>query len=407
LNRTYCIAPIESGSSNRKSAIGSVVELAWLNRYFPMTTIPPFDLSVQFQQIGDEINQAALTVLSSGRYIGGATVEKFEQEFAAYHGMAECVACNSGTDALYLAVKALGIGFGDEVITTPFTFFATAEMISATGATPVFIDIDPTSCNLDPEKITAAITPRTKAIMPVHLFGRSAPMDQIMAIAEQHHLAVIEDCAQATGTEWQGRKVGSIGHIGCFSFYPTKNLGACGDGGAMTTNDPAIAKQLRILRDHGRTAMYYHEELGLNSRLDAVQAAILSVKLPYLDQWIAHRRRIADRYQTRLQGIPGIVIPIDADGMSWNQFTIRILNGKRDPVREQLQGAGIITMIYYPLPMHLQPVYAGLGYQAGQLPQAEAAAAEVLSLPMFPEMSEAQQDQVVAALRTIMMRFQE
>jgi dTDP-4-amino-4,6-dideoxygalactose transaminase len=370
-----------------------------------MTTIPPFDLSVQFQQIGDAINQAALTVLSSGRYIGGATVEKFEQEFAAYHGMTECVACNSGTDALYLAVKALGIGLGDEVITTPFTFFATAEMISATGATPVFIDIDPLTCNLDPEKITAAITPRTKAIMPVHLFGRSAPMDQIMAIAQQHNLAVIEDCAQATGTEWQGRKVGSIGHIGCFSFYPTKNLGACGDGGAMTTNDPNIAKQLRILRDHGRTAMYYHEELGLNSRLDAVQAAILSVKLPYLDQWIAQRRRLADRYITLLQGIPGIVIPTDAPGMSWNQFTLRILNGHRDRVREELRSADIITMIYYPLPMHLQPVYAGLGYQAGQLPQSEAAASAVLSLPMFPEMSEAQQDQVITALRDIMNRL--
>jgi dTDP-4-amino-4,6-dideoxygalactose transaminase len=369
-----------------------------------VTPVPPFDLSVQFQQIGAAINQATLDVLASGRYIGGATVEKFEREFAAYHGMAECVACNSGTDALYLALRALGIGAGDEVITTPFTFFATAEMISLTGATPVFVDID-ASFNIDPNKIAAAITPRTKAIMPVHLFGRSADMTAIGTIAQQHNLAIVEDCAQATGTEWNGQKVGSIGQVGCYSFYPTKNLGACGDGGAMTTNDPMIAKQLRILRDHGRTAMYRHAELGMNSRLDAVQAAILSVKLPYLDQWIAQRRRLADRYLQLLPSIPGIVLPQDADGVSWNQFTIRVGAGLRDKVRDRLQAAGVMSMIYYPLPMHLQPVYAGLGYAVGQLPQAEAAALEVLSLPMFPEMSEAQQDQVVAAVKSVMAEF--
>jgi dTDP-4-amino-4,6-dideoxygalactose transaminase len=369
-----------------------------------VTPIPPFDLSVQFQQIGDAINQAALTVLASGRYIGGSTVEQFEREFAAYHGMTECVACNSGTDALYLALRALGIGVGDEVITTPFTFFATAEMISLTGATPVFVDINATF-NLDPNKVAAAITPQTKAIMPVHLFGRSADMGAIGAIAKTHGLAIVEDCAQATGTEWQGQKVGSMGQVGCYSFYPTKNLGACGDGGAMTTNDPAIAKQLRILRDHGRTAMYHHEELGMNSRLDAVQAAILSVKLPYLDQWIGQRQRLADRYLKLLQSVPGIVLPQDGAGVSWNQFTIRIGAGWRDKVRDRLQANGVITMIYYPLPLHLQPVYAGLRYQAGQLPQAEAAAQEVLSLPMFPEMSEAQQDQVVMALKLVMAEF--
>ncbi|MBE9030029.1 DegT/DnrJ/EryC1/StrS family aminotransferase [filamentous cyanobacterium LEGE 11480] len=366
-----------------------------------VTPIPPFDLSEQFKLIGDEINQAALAVLGSGRYIGGATVEKFEQEFAAYHGMAEGIGCNSGTDALFLALRALEIGPGDEVITTPFTFFATAEMISATGATPVFVDID-ASFNLDPSKIAAAITPRTKAIMPVHLFGRSADMTQIMAIAEAHNLAVVEDCAQAAGTEWQSKKVGSMGQIGCFSFYPTKNLGTCGDGGAMTTNDPEIAQRLRILRDHGRTETYRHEYLGLNSRLDGIQAAILSVKLPYLDQWIAQRCRIADRYHTLLAAVPGIVLPQTVDGISWNQFTIRIGNGLRDQVRDRLRELGVITMVYYPIPMHLQPVYAGLGYQVGQLPQAEAAAQEVLSLPMFPEMSEAQQDQVVKTLKTVL-----
>lgn len=365
------------------------------------TPIPPFDLSEQFNLIGDEINQAALAVLSSGRYIGGVTVEKFEQEFAAYHGMAACVACNSGTDALYLALRALGIGIGDEVITTPFTFFATAEMISATGATPVFVDIDH-SFNLDPNKIAAAITSHTRAIMPVHLFGRSVDMTQVMTIAAQHNLAVVEDCAQATGTEWHGQKVGSMGHIGCFSFYPTKNLGACGDGGAMTTNDLELARRLRILRDHGRTDLYRHEEFGMNSRLDALQAAILSVKLPYLDQWIVQRRQIADRYRSLLAQVSGIALPDTDDGITWNQFTIRIPNGKRDQVRDRLRNAGVITMIYYPIPMHLQPVYAGLGYQAGQLINAEVAAQEVLSLPMFPEMSETQQNQVVQTLKMVL-----
>jgi dTDP-4-amino-4,6-dideoxygalactose transaminase len=372
-----------------------------------VNTIPPFDLSEQFQLIGDQINQAALAVLSSGRYIGGATVEQFEQEFARYHGLAHCVACNSGTDALYLALRALNIGGGDEVITSPFTFFATAEMISAVGAMPVFVDVDATF-NLDLDQIAAAITPKTKAIIPVHLFGRSVDMTRLMAIADQHQLAVIEDCAQATGTEWQGRKVGSIGTIGCFSFYPTKNLGACGDGGAMTTADGAIAQRLRVLRDHGRTAMYYHEELGLNSRLDAVQAAILSVKLPYLDQWIAQRQRLADRYHHALQSVAGIVLPqAECEGngegkLSWNQYTIRVLNGQRDRVRQALTTQGINSMIYYPLPMHLQPVYQSLGYQTGRFPQSEQAAAEVLSLPMFPEMSDVQQDQVIDGLKTVM-----
>jgi dTDP-4-amino-4,6-dideoxygalactose transaminase len=369
----------------------------------PVNTIPPFDLSEQFQLIGDQINQAALAVLSSGRYIGGATVEQFEQEFAAYHGQPHCVACNSGTDALYLALRALDIGPGDEVITSPFTFFATAETISAVGATPIFVDVDATF-NLDVDQIAGAITAKTKAIIPVHLFGRSVDMTRLMTIADQHQVAVIEDCAQATGTEWQGQKVGSIGKIGCFSFYPTKNLGACGDGGAMTTADATIAQRLRVLRDHGRTAMYYHEELGLNSRLDAVQAAILSVKLPYLDTWIANRQRLADRYHKALQSVAGIVLPQSkSDGkISWNQYTIRVLNGDRDRVRRELAAQGVNSMVYYPLPMHLQPVYQSLGYQTGQFPQSEQAAAEVLSLPMFPEMSDIQQNQVIDALKTIM-----
>jgi dTDP-4-amino-4,6-dideoxygalactose transaminase len=363
---------------------------------------------VQFEQIGADINQAALNVLKSGRYIGGAIVEQFEQEFAAYHAgtngtVAHCVACNSGTDALYLALRALDIGPGDEVITTPFTFFATAETVSAAGATPVFIDVD-RNLNLDVSQIESAITSHTKAIMPVHLFGRSVDMTQVMAIANRHKLYVIEDCAQATGTEWQGQKVGSIGHVGCFSFYPTKNLGACGDGGAMLTADPLIAQRLKVLRDHGRTGMYYHEELGMNSRLDAVQAAILSVKLPHLDRWIEQRQKLADRYHELLQGLVGITLPdVHSIGrLSWNQYTIRVLNGQRERVREELAQKGVSSTIYYPLPMHLQPVYRHLGYQMGQFPEAEAAAQEVVSLPMFPEMSVAQQDYVVNALSAIL-----
>jgi dTDP-4-amino-4,6-dideoxygalactose transaminase len=365
-----------------------------------VNTIPPFDLSEQYQQIGAEINQAALQVLASGRYIGGDTVAAFEAAFAQAIGTAHCVACNSGTDALYLALRALKIGSGDEVITTPFTFIATAETISQTGAKPVFVDIDPATLNLDLNQLEAAITPHTKALMPVHLFGQPVDMTRLNAIATAHQLPVIEDCAQATGATWADRRVGSLGTIGCFSFYPTKNLGACGDGGALTTHDPAIAAQLRVLRDHGRTDTYYHEELGLNSRLDAVQAAILTAKLPYLDGWNQQRQAVAARYQAGLENIAGLQLPRNIPGGEsvWNQYTLQ--SPQRDALRRQLQAQGINTMIYYPLPLHLQPVYRRLlGGQAGQFPQAEQAALEVMSLPMFPELTVEQQDRVIAALQ--------
>lgn len=372
---------------------------------FSVKTIPPFDLSRQFEQIGDQINQAALQVLASGRYIGGAIVSDFEQQFAQYVGTAECVACNSGTDALYMAMRALDLGAGDEVITTPFTFIATAETISSAGATPVFVDIDPQTYNLRLDQVRAAITPRTKAIVPVHLFGSPVDMTELMAIARSHQLYVVEDCAQSTGTEWAGQQVGSIGQIGCFSFYPTKNLGACGDGGALTTNDPKIADRLRVLRDHGRTDVYYHEEFGLNSRLDAVQAAILSIKLPYLNQWIEARSKLADRYQDLLGAIESIALPQAVSGgrSTWNQYTIRVkADGPldRDTLREKLKFKGILTNVYYPLPLHLQPIYqATTGDRTGEYPEAERAAQEVLSLPMFPEMTWEQQDCVVTALK--------
>ena len=372
-----------------------------------VNSIPPLDLARQFATIQAEVSDAVLGVLTSGGYIGGSLVQGFEQQFAAYVGVSECVTCNSGTDALYLALRALKIGPGDEVITTPFSFFATAEVISAVGATPVFIDIDAQTFNLDVEQVAAAITDKTKAIIPVHLFGHPVDMTAVMAIAQSYQLAVIEDCAQSVGAEWVGKKVGSIGHIGCFSFYPTKNLGACGDGGAVTTNDPAIAAAIRMLRNHGQKASYYYEEIGVNSRLDTLQAAILQIKLRYLDTWNDQRRAIATRYHQFLTHVPGIVTPqlAGAQGV-WNQYTIRITKDDqmiagsyRDKVRQLLQGQGVSSMVYYPRPLHLQPVYKHLGYQLGQLPVAEQACHEVLSLPMFPELSIEQQEQVIYSLK--------
>ncbi len=383
-----------------------------------MNNIPPLDLRRQYQLIGADVNAAVLEVLTSGHYIGGPLVAGFEQQFGAYIGVSECVACNSGTDALYLALRSLQIGPGDEVITTSFTFIATAEVITAVGATPVFVDIDSQTFNLDVTKLEAAITSKTKAILPVHLFGHPADMTAIMAIAQSHSLPVVEDCAQATGAEWAGKKVGSIGHIGCFSFFPTKNLGACGDGGAVTTNDPAIAASVRMLREHGSKTRYYHEATGVNSRLDALQAAILQVKLRYLDTWNAQRQAVADRYHQLLRPITEIKLPqAPAGGHTvWNQYTIRVSeNGQasdlapmpntlipqthRDQVRTQLQNCGVASMVYYPLPIHLQPVYKDLGWQPGQLPVTEQAAREVLSLPMFPELSLEEQKQVVYSLK--------
>lgn len=383
-----------------------------------MNSIPPFDLSEQYKTIGDSISRAVLEVLASGRYIGGPSVERFEQKFADYIGTSHGIACNSGTDALFLALRALNIGPGDEVITTPFTFIATAETISAVGATPVFVDIDAETFNLDLDQVEAAITDRTQAIIPVHLFGQPVDMTHLMTIAQAHNLAIIEDCAQATGAEWAGQRVGSIGHVGCFSFYPTKNLGACGDGGAITTNDAAIAAQVRMLRDHGRRGGYYHEELGVNSRLDAIQAVILQIKLQYLDTWNAQRQEVASRYYDRLSHVPRLVLPQNQVGGKsvWNQYTIRVIDDRfegngspsrsgellRDCVRQQLQTQGVNSMVYYPLPLHLQPVYQSLKYLRGQLPISEQASREVLSLPMFPELSLEQQEKVVYSLKDCM-----
>jgi dTDP-4-amino-4,6-dideoxygalactose transaminase len=371
-----------------------------------VSNIPPLDLKRQYQTIGAEVDAAVLSVLASGAYIGGSGVQQFEQEFANYIGSTESVGCNSGTDALYLALKVLGIGPGDEVITTPFTFIATAEMISAVGAKPVLVDIDINSFNIDIDRIEQAITPQTKAIMPVHLFGNPVNMTALMSIAGKHNIKVIEDCAQSTGATWAGQQTGSIGHIGCFSFFPTKNLGACGDGGAVTVNDPTLAADLRMYREHGSRVRYYHEVIGINSRLDALQAAVLSIKLKHLNRWNEQRAVVAQRYQELLANVAGIAAPQFSSGgqSAWNQYTIRILGEpdrgeKRDAVRSRLQAAGVMSMIYYPLPLHLQQVYQPLGHQAGDFPVTEAVSHQVLSLPMFPELTAEEQQRVVYALK--------
>ena len=371
-----------------------------------MKKIPPVDLARQYQQIAQETDAAILAVLKSGYYIGGPVVSEFEQQFAEYVGTSHVIGCNSGTDALYLAILALEIGPGDEVITPSFTFFATAEMVSQTGATPVFVDIDPLTFNLDPHKLEAAITPKTKAIIPVHLFGQPVDMGMVMNIAEKHNLFVIEDCAQATGAKWQNKQVGSWGHLNAFSFFPTKNLGGCGDGGAVTTNDPILADKVRMLKEHGSRQRYFHEAIGINSRLDALQAAILQIKLRYLDEWNQQRQQAARLYTELLNPIPHLILPTEIAGGEhvWNQYTIRIQNNdsqgiSRDRVREKLQEAGVLSMIYYPIPLHLQVVYQNLGYPLGSFLQTEAIAEEVLSLPMFPGINIEEQQQVAYALK--------
>ncbi len=301
-----------------------------------MSTIPPVDLSRQYQVISEEANHAVLEILRSGRYIGGEAVSELERQFALYHGVSDCVACNSGTDALYLALRALGIQAGDEVITSTFSFIATAEAINLVGAVPVFVDIDINTFNLDVALLEKALTPQTKAIIPVHLFGQSVNMSEVVNFARSHNLLVIEDCAQATGAEWHGQKVGSIGDIGCFSFFPTKNLGGCGDGGAITTNNPELAAQIRMIKEHGSKVRYLHEVIGVNSRLDAIQAVILQIKLKYLDFWNNQRIEIAQRYRELLQPLPNITLPAALAGGKhvWNQYTI--LTENRDQMRAAL-----------------------------------------------------------------------
>ncbi|MEM9272221.1 MAG: DegT/DnrJ/EryC1/StrS family aminotransferase [Cyanobacteria bacterium P01_F01_bin.143] len=376
-----------------------------------MNNIPPVDLTRQHKVISQEVESQVIEVLRSGRYIGGPAVTGFEQNFAEYMGANYGIGCNSGTDALYMALRALNVGAGDEVITTAFTFIATSEVIVRVGAKPVFVDIEADGFNFDLQQVAAAITERTKAIIVVHLFGQPVNMTELSEIANQHNIPLIEDCAQATGASWHGTKVGNIGAVGCFSFFPTKNLGGCGDGGAVTTNDDAIAKKIKLLREHGLVretgakVTYRHDLTGLNSRLDSIQATILDIKLRYLDTWNEQRSIAAANYHKLLANIPDIKLPQEVDGgvAVWNQYTIRIQPRDsqitRDLLRSKLQQQGVISMVYYPLPLHLQPVYQDLGYKPGTLPQTEKAAQEVLSLPMFPGITFEEQQQVAYSLK--------
>lgn len=371
--------------------------------------VPPFDLRRQLETMGPALNQAVLEVLHSGQYVGGKVVAQFENVFAQGVGTAHAVSCNSGTDAIILALRALEVGKGDEVITSSFSFFATAEAISSVGARPVFVDVDPSSYLLDLDQVEAAIGPRTRALLPVHLFGRPLNMEHCMALAHRHGLKVVEDCAQAAGSHWAGRPVGAWGDVGCFSFFPTKNLGAAGDGGCVTTNQPQLAQRMRELAIHGMAERYVHNALGYNSRLDALQAAVLLVKFPHLPSLVRARQGHAVAYGQALDHVSGLVLPAQGvAGHSWNQFVVRILgtNKKgankiqaRDQVRDALQQQGINTIIYYPIPIHRQRAYAHLGYGPGSLPVTERLADEVLSLPMFPELTVDQLEQVVDSLR--------
>lgn len=348
--------------------------------------IPLLDLKAQYAGIRDEVMQAVSEVLESQVCILGPKVEELEKQVAELSDCRYAVGMSSGTDALLACFMALGIGPGDEVITTPFTFFATAGCVSRTGALPVFVDIDPLTFNIDPQKIEAAITPRTKAIVPVHLFGQMCDMDAIMEIAERHGIPVIEDAAQAISSTYKGRKAGSIGAIGCFSFFPSKNLGGAGDGGMCVTNDAKLNEMLLLMRSHGSKPKYYHKYVGGNFRLDPLQAAVLLVKLPHLDAWSAGRRRNAALYDAEFAG-SGVGTPfISPDCVSiFNQYSIRVKG--RDALRKAMTDAGIGTEIYYPVPMHLQECFRGGCRVVGSLEQSEAAANEVLALPIYPELN--------------------
>ncbi len=357
--------------------------------------IPILDSKRQYAKIGKDIEKAVTEVLASGAYILGKHNKAFQTEFADFVGTKYSVGLNSGTDALHLALRALSIGKGDEVITTAFTFVATASAIGLAGATPVFVDINPDTFNIDANKIEAAITPKTKAIIPVHLYGQPAEMDKIMDIAKRHNLKVVEDCCQAIGAEYKGQKVGSFGDFGCFSFYPTKNLGGMGDGGMITCNDENLYNRVIALRNHGGAIRYYHDELGVNSRLDEIQAAILRVKMPYVNEWNSKRRENAYRYNKMFAKYPEIETPKELKNSYcvYHQYTIKIEN--RDEVHKLLQENGIGAMIYYPVPLHLQKLHKELGYKEGDLPLTEKDTKMVMSLPMFPEITEEEQQTVV------------
>lgn len=390
------------------SAVASAPVSAQNPAQAPVKALPMLDLTRQVASLQPALDEAVLGVLHSGGYILGPTVQGFEEEIARFISGGDnlqAIGVANGTDALYLALRALGIGHGDDVITTCHSYIATSEAIVRTGATPVFVDIDPNgSFNLDLSAIEAAITPKTKALLPVHLYGQALDMTRLMQIAKTHNLFVVEDCAQAIGATWvhngTPQQVGSFGDLGCYSFFPTKNLGAAGDGGLVVTQNPELAEKVRMLRVHGAKTRYDHVSEGMNSRLDAIQAAILAVKLPHLTRWNAARYRLAQRYTAAFNNCQKLLTPVEQPNAShvYHQYTLRVLQGKRDELQQALAAQGIASMIYYPIPLHLQGMHQNLGYKAGSLPVAEAQATEVLSLPIFPEMTEAEQDRVITAV---------
>jgi dTDP-4-amino-4,6-dideoxygalactose transaminase len=360
--------------------------------------IPLVDLKAQYQSIRGEIDTAIAEVLASAQFIMGPEVQAFEACFAAVCDVPYCVGVGSGTAALELTLRVLGVQAGDEIITVAHTFIATAEAITAVGARPVFVDIDPHTYVMDPDALERALTSRTRAVIPVHLYGQPADMTRISAIAQQAGVALIEDAAQAHAATWSGTTVGGFGDAACFSFYPGKNLGAYGDAGAVTTRREDLALGVRSLRNHGRRSKYLHDQVGYGHRLDTLQAAILNAKLPHLPAWTAARRRLAARY-TRLLADSGVVLPVVAPEAEpvWHQYVVRVT--ARDAVLADLNRAGIGAGVHYPVPLHLQPAYRDLGYAPGALPVTEAVAATCLSLPLYPEMTDAQQDRVVDAVR--------
>ncbi len=367
------------------------------------TPIPLIDLKPQYQSIKQEVDEAVQRVFESQGFVLGEDVSNFEEEIANYCDSRHAIGCASGTDALILALKALDIGPGDEVITTPFSFFATASCIERVGAVPVFVDVKKECFNIDPDAIAAAITPRTRAILPVHLYGQCADMDAICRLAVKHNLVVIEDAAQAIGSEFQGRRAGVLGTVGCFSFFPTKNLGGAGDGGMITTDDAQLAERMRRLRVHGDAGRYEHLEVGMNSRLDALQAAVLSVKLRHLDSWTQGRQRNAGWYdelckQENLESVIQLPVTLPARRHVYNQFCVRIGEGLRDDVLNSLREQKIGCAVYYPKPLHLQPCFAHHGYQQGQFPVSEQLSEDIMALPIFAELTRSQIEQVVSGL---------
>lgn len=369
--------------------------------------VPLLDLKAQYATIESELKSAVLEVLASQHFILGPKVEQCEKSIAAYSECSYGIGVSSGTDALLACLMAENIGPGDEVITTPYTFFATVGAIARVGATPIFVDIDPTTYNLDPSLLAAKITKKTRAIIPVHLYGQMADMDPIMLLAQEHGLVVIEDAAQAIGAEYKGRRAGSIGHYGCFSFFPSKNLGACGDAGMIVTNDAPRAEKLKCLRGHGSKPKYHHRMVGGNFRLDAIQAAVVSAKLPHLDQWTKARQHNAARYDQLFQQAE-LPIGLPATKQSrhiFNQYIIRLSN--RDELQAHLKKQGVGTEVYYPVPMHIQECFAHLGYSAGSFPESERAAKETLALPIYPELTDEAADWVVACIGAFTTRASE